>query len=104
MSPSNKRRDHAPLKEITNTNVEQSPVDDPRERKRQRDRERYAQMPKHKKQALLQRQCEQRQQKKAARNITSQVQPQSGGCIELVHDSTPNMTHTFGATGAYKKV
>jgi hypothetical protein len=43
--------------------------DDSKERKRQRERERYAQLPRHRKQALLQKRCEYRQQKKAAATI-----------------------------------
>jgi hypothetical protein len=69
-----KQHKGSPFKDITNiTKVcsgEQADSkeckDDSKERKRQRERERYAQLPRHRKQALLQKHCEYRQQKKAA--------------------------------------
>ncbi|WVZ78423.1 hypothetical protein U9M48_026135 [Paspalum notatum var. saurae] len=82
MAPSTKHSDRAPLNDITDNNTEQPQIDDPRERKRQRDREKYAQMPEQQKQALLQKRREHWQQKKAAK-----AQPQSSGGADITNVS-----------------
>lgn len=84
--------DCTPLADLTNSNVTNgcpvasssppTPID-PKERRRQRDRERYAQMDSHKKEELLKRRREARQQRKVA---VAQVN-QDHQCRVMVQDN-----------------
>lgn len=110
MAPKKQPKGCPPFKDITNTtradvntdsaeptiSEEKPPQVDSRQRKLQRKRElareKYAQMPDDEKQALLQKQHEYRQKKKAASNISNQVQHQV--------IATPVVTNMGGSKGA----
>ncbi len=122
MAPPKQPRGHTPFKDITNTTrsrtglqtlcsvhgsttSEQPPSIDPRERKRQQDRERYAQMPEHKKQALLNKRREDYHKKKAAATVISQLQPQihngSGGHMGSIQSMLPRVTNMASGKGNF---
>ena len=105
MVSSKQPRDRPPFKDITNSTQEQSTIDDPRERKRQHERERYARMPEDQKQALLKKRRKHHQQKKVAAPLNGQLQSRSNtlpnGQIKLMHGVHPGPTNPTSAKGAY---